>query len=226
MALLIVFGAVLGAALWARLPETRPVSATETLSPLAAAGRILAHQEFLLAALSSSLIYSALFTWLTTSPFLMIDGLGYSTGAAAMVLGMASAGYMAGSLGAARLSVRHASGRLVLIGAGLMLAGALSTLAVVTLIHPAPLLLLTGVLPFYIGLGIAHANALQLVMRPFGDMAGQASAWLGLVQQLAGVAISTAAVAFGGGVVAILAMIGCCAVLMVVSVAIVRNVPG
>ena len=81
MALLIVFGVVLGMALWARLPETRPVTATETLSPIAAAGRILTHKEFLLAAASSSLIYSALFTWLTTSPFLMIDGLGYSTGA-------------------------------------------------------------------------------------------------------------------------------------------------
>jgi hypothetical protein len=104
-----------------------------------------------------------------------------------------------------------------------MLAGALSSLAAVTLVRPGPLLLLAGVLPFYVGLGIAHANALQLVMRPFGEMAGQASAWLGLVQQLSGVAISTAAVAMGGGVAAMWAMIGCCAVLMVVAVVIARG---
>jgi hypothetical protein len=153
----------------------------------------------------------------------MIGGLGYSTGVAAMVLGFASAGYMAGSLGAARLSVRHASGRLVRMGAGLMLAGALSTLAAVTLVRPGPLLLLAGVLPFYIGLGIAHANALQLVMRPFGEMAGQASAWLGMVQQLSGVAVSTAAVTVGGGVAAVWAMIGCCVALIVVACVIARE---
>jgi hypothetical protein len=43
------------------------------------------------------------------------------------------------------------------------------------------------------------------------------------VQQLSGVAISTAAVAMGGGVAAMWAMIGCCAVLMVVAVVIARG---
>jgi DHA1 family bicyclomycin/chloramphenicol resistance-like MFS transporter len=214
---------LLGGVLWARLPETRPASASQALSPLAAAGRILTHRDFVLAVASSSLIYSALFTWLTTSPFLMINGLGFSTGATATVLGVASAGYMAGSFGSARLSVRHASKLLVLIGAGVMLAGTLSCLLVLTIAVPGPLLLLVGVMPVYVGLGIAHANALQLVMRPFGEIAGQASAWLGLLQQLSGVAISTTAVAFGGGIAAIWAMIGCCVALVCVAVVISRR---
>ena len=50
------------------------------------------------------------------------------------------------------------------------------------------------VLPFYLGLGFTHANALQIVMRPFPHMAGQASAWLGLLQQVGGVVVSVIAV--------------------------------
>ena len=36
-------------------------------------------------------------------------------------------------------------------------------------------------------------------MRPFAHMAGQASAWLGLIQQLGGIFFSLIAAALGGG---------------------------
>jgi len=82
------------------------------------------------------------------------------------------------------------------------------------------------ILPFYLGLGFTHANALQIVMRPFPHMAGQASAWLGLLQQVCGVAVSVLAVKAGAGFTAIGVMIGCCAALLVASLVLPRLLVG
>ena len=68
---------------------------TQSPSPLAAAREVLVNPRFLLGALITMLLYSALFTWISTSPFLMIDRLGFSTIDAAIVLGLGSLGYMA-----------------------------------------------------------------------------------------------------------------------------------
>jgi hypothetical protein len=43
-------------------------------------------------------------------------------------------------------------------------------------------------------------------MRPFAHIAGQASAWLGLAQQLGGIAFALIAAAFGGGMATPLVM--------------------
>jgi DHA1 family bicyclomycin/chloramphenicol resistance-like MFS transporter len=163
------------------------------------------------------LLYSALFTWLTTSPFLMMDGLGFSTIDVSIVLGLGSLGYMAGSLATARLAARHKPERLVALGAPLMLAGALGALLALTRASPGPFTTLVMVLPFYVGLGFTHANALQIVMRPFPHMAAQASAWLGLLQQVGGVLVSVLAVKAGAGTTAIGVMIACCIGLLLAS---------
>ncbi len=219
MGCLLVYGIVLLGAVVIGLPETRPQSAAHERapSPLAAAREILTHPRFIYGALVTMLLYSALFTWLTTSPFLMIDGLGFSTTDVAVVLGLGSLGYMAGSLISARLAGRHSPERLVALGAPLMLAGALGGLIALTRESPGPFATLAMVTPFYLGLGFTHANALQLVMRPFPHMAGQASAWLGLLQQVGGVVVSVLAVKAGAGLAAVGVMIGCCAALLLAS---------
>lgn len=219
MGFLLIYGVVLLAAIVLRLPETRPASsALETSpSPLAAAREVLANPRFIYGALITVLLYSALFTWISTSPFLMMDGLGFATTDAAIVLGLGSLGYMAGSLATARLAARHPPERLVALGAPLMLAGALGALFALSRASPGPFATLLLVLPFYVGLGLTHANALQIVMRPFPHMAGQASAWLGLLQQVGGVVVSVLAVKAGAGFAAIGVMIGCCVALVLAS---------
>ena len=221
LALLILYGLGLAAAVLARLPETRPAGITP-VSPFTAAGEILTHGGFQFGCLTTVLLYSALFTWLTTSPFLMIDQLGFSTAAAAMVLGIASLGYMCGSLIAARLTVRHPPERILMWGAALMLAGTITCLLALSRPKPSSLVTLIAILPFYIGLGFAHANALQITMRPFPHIAGQASAWLGLAQQIGGVLISMLAVRLGAGLAAVGVMIACCAALLLVAWALPR----
>jgi DHA1 family bicyclomycin/chloramphenicol resistance-like MFS transporter len=219
MGLLLVYGLLLMAAIVWRLPETLPAQAagTKPPTPLAAAREILTSLHFLAGACVTMLLYSALFTWLTTSPFLMMDGLGFSTIDVSIVLGLGSLGYMAGSLATARLAARHKPERLVALGAPLMLAGALGALLALTRASPGPFTTLVMVLPFYVGLGFTHANALQIVMRPFPHMAAQASAWLGLLQQVGGVLVSVLAVKAGAGTTAIGVMIACCIGLLLAS---------
>lgn len=219
MAVLIVYGLGLIAAILIGLAETRPASVRgkELRSPLATAREVVTDPRFLIGASMSMLLYSALFTWISTSPFLMMDQLGFSRVEAGIVLGFGSLGYMGGSLASARLAVRHGPERLIALGAPLMLAGAIGCLVALSREAPGPIGTLAMVFPFYVGLGFAHANAIQMVMRPFPHMAGQASAWLGLLQQVAGVAVSVIAVWLGAGFAAIGVMIACCAALVLVS---------
>jgi|LNFM01.1.fsa_nt_gb DHA1 family bicyclomycin/chloramphenicol resistance-like MFS transporter len=226
MGLLFIYGFLLLAAVVLRLPETRPPAVANAPTPLAAAREVLSHPRFIYGGLITMLLYSALFTWISTSPFLMIDGLGFSTTGAAVVLGLGSLGYMGGSLISARLAGRMPPERLISIGAPLMLAGAIGGYIALSRSDPGPVVTLIMILPFYLGLGFTHANALQIVMRPFPHMAGQASAWLGLLQQVCGVAVSVLAVKAGAGFTAIGVMIGCCAALLVASLVLPRLLVG
>ena len=224
MGLLFVYGVLLLAATVLLLPETRPPTAAghPPLSPLAAAREVMTNRRFIYGATITMLLYAGLFTWITTSPFLMIDTLGFSPTGAAAVLGLGSLGYMTGSLISARLAGRITPERLVSIGAPLMLAGAIGGYFALSRSSPSPFLTLLLILPFYLGLGFTHANALQIVMRPFPHMAGQASAWLGLMQQIGGVLVSVIAVRAGAGFAAIAVVIACCAALVVTSIALPR----
>ncbi len=226
MGLLFVYGFLLLAAVVLRLPETRPPTVADTPTPFAAARELLTHPRFIYGATITMLLYSALFTWISTSPFLMIDVLGFSTTGAAVVLGLGSLGYMGGSLISARLAGRITPERLVAAGAPLMLAGAIGGYFALSRANPGPVVTLIMILPFYLGLGFTHANAIQIVMRPFPHMAGQASAWLGLLQQVGGVVVSVLAVRAGAGFTAIGVMIGCCAALFAASILLPRVLGG
>lgn len=226
MGLLLIYGVVLLTAVVLLLPETRPASTGHERSPVGAAREILLDPRFLFGALISMLLYSALFTWLSTSPFLMIDKLGFTPTGVAIVMGLGSLGYMAGSLGSARLAGSLPPQRLIALGAPLMLAGAIGGMLALSRANPGPYTTLVAVLPFYVGLGFTHANALQIVMRPFPHMAGQASAWLGVMQQVAGVVISMLAVRAGAGFAAIGVMIGCCVALLLASAVVPRLMDG
>lgn len=58
--------------------------------------------------------------------------------------------------------------------------------------------ILVRVAPFYVGWGLAQPMAIATAMRPFADMAGRASAWLDLAQQLGRIRLSLLAAAYRG----------------------------
>ena len=223
LALLPIYGAVLALAVVGWLPETRPQQPVRQASPLEVATEILTNRHFVLGGAASTLIYSSLFTWLTTSPFLLMDRMGFSTVAAAFVFGTGAGLYIATNLATSRLARHVRPTRLMTWGAVAMLTGSATTLSALGWPGLGPVALIVAMAPFYIGLGLAHPNALQTVMRPFAHVAGQASAWLGLVQQFGGVVVSLVAVWLGAGLAALGVMIACCSLLLAVAVILDRH---
>jgi len=209
LAVLVLYGALLGLILWRRLPETRPAGVAEAAAVpiLTALGRLVRHRVFLIGIAALAAGYGILLTWLTTSGFLLIGTLGLSKLEATAIYTAGSAGFVSGSLVAMRLAQRLMPRYILRSAAGLLLLGTLAPSLVLWLgIHHWAVVLL-AVFPFYFGWGVGQPLAIAITMRPFPDMAGQASAWLGLFQQMGGIALSLVAAHFGGGLATPLVML-------------------
>lgn len=201
IAVLVVFGAALSAVLWRLLPETRPthVHGATDISVFRALGHLVRHRAFVIGSSALAAGYGVLLTWLTTSAFLLVGTLGMSKLEASAIYALGSGGYVAGALLAARLA-QHLLPRFILrIGAGLILLGTILPAIGLGLGFHHWAAVLPMVFPFYFGWGLAQPMAIAVTMRPFPEMAGQASAWLGLLQQLGGILLSLVAAHYGGG---------------------------
>jgi DHA1 family bicyclomycin/chloramphenicol resistance-like MFS transporter len=162
---------------------------------------------FLRGALIFALGYGALFTWLSTAPFLLIGELGFAPTAAALIFAVGPVGFISGSLLSARFSGLWSPERIVLAGAIVALAGLLAAYVLVAARRADPVILGATMLPFYIGWGIIQPQAVAVAMMPFRHMAGQASSWLGAIQQLGGIVLGAIAVYCGGGRASLLVMV-------------------
>ena len=72
--------------------------------------------------------------------------------------------------------------------------------------HHHWVLMLVTLSPYYVGWGLAQPMATAIAMRPFPQMAGQASAWLGIAQQVGGMGFAIVAAQLGGGIVTLVVM--------------------
>lgn len=208
LAVLVLYGAVLGLILWRRLPESRPAGVAEAaaIPILTALGRLVRHRVFLIGIAALAAGYGILLTWLTTSGFLLIGTLGLSKLEATAIYTAGSAGFVSGSLVAMRLAQRLMPRYILRTAAGLLLLGTLAPSLVLWLGIHHWAVVLVAVFPFYFGWGVGQPLAIAITMRPFPEMAGQASAWLGLFQQMGGIALSLVAAHFGGGLATPLTM--------------------
>jgi DHA1 family bicyclomycin/chloramphenicol resistance-like MFS transporter len=135
--------------------------------------------------------FAGLMAYTIGAPFVFIDLLGLAPNQFGMLAVFSVAGYLAGSLVAARLSRRLAPPRLMPIGLALCVAGggAMSgfalggVLTVPAVIGPMAI--------FSSGLGFVFASGIAGAMAPFPQVAGVASAWLGFLQMLVAAATTT-----------------------------------
>ncbi|WP_333825101.1 multidrug effflux MFS transporter [Pinisolibacter sp.] len=205
---LVLYGAILTTVLWRRLPETRPaaVGGGDGISIVAALGRLVRHRVFLIGVAALAAGYGILLTWLTTSGFLLIGTLGMSKLEASAVYTIGSAGFVSGSLVSMRLAQRLLPRHILRTAAALLILGTTMPALVLWLGFGHWAVILVTVFPFYFGWGIGQPMAIAITMQPFPEMAGQASAWLGLFQQVGGIALSLVAAHFGGGLATPLTM--------------------
>jgi DHA1 family bicyclomycin/chloramphenicol resistance-like MFS transporter len=205
---LVLYGLALLTALALRLPETRP-SAPATVAP-PSLGRVLAellrNRAFVAAASALGCGYGMLLTWLSTSAFLLIGELGMTKLEASAIYVLGSSAYLGGSLIGVRLSHRFAAIKVLRVACPLLLIGAASLSLALAEGYRHWAVILVCLAPFYCGWGLGQPMATAIALRPFAHMAGRASAWLGLIQQLGGIAFSLVAAAFGGGVATPLVM--------------------
>jgi DHA1 family bicyclomycin/chloramphenicol resistance-like MFS transporter len=208
VAVLALYGTLLALTAWRRLPETRPADLADgaKVSIRRALVTLARHRAFLTGAAALACGYGMLFTWLSTSAFLLIGALGMSKAQASAIYALGSVGFLSGSLIGMRLA-RSLPPLAVLRWASLLLLlGAAAPALALVEVRPHWAVMFVCVLPFYVGWGVAQPMAIAIAMRPFAEMAGQASAWLGLIQQFGGIALSFVAAGLGGGLATPLTM--------------------
>lgn len=193
---LAAFGAAALAGVFLLLPETNMRRDPEATRPRRLARNyvtLLMHRRYMGYLLIVAFSYSAIFSFISGSSFLMVDVLGLSPSLYGFSFATVVVGYMIGTFGAGRLTRRLGIDRMIVIGstvaclggivmAACALAGYLSALAVV-----GPMMVVM------IGLGFVLPNATAGAIAPFATMTGLASALMGFCQMgmaaLVGIAV-------------------------------------
>jgi MFS transporter, DHA1 family, multidrug resistance protein len=218
---LTVVGVVILLAVRLLLRETnprRPAAADPAPGLLAACSTLLADRRYVGFTLAVAFVFAGLMAFAAGGPFVFIELLGLSPDHYGMLAVFTVVGYLAGSLGAGRLSRRMRLERLVGIGIAGVLAGGGSMLLLAWAQAPSVVAVIAPMALFTAGMGIVLPAGIAGAMAPFPDIAGAASALLGFVQMLTagaaslatgllphGSALPMAAVIAGGAALAALA---------------------
>jgi MFS transporter, DHA1 family, multidrug resistance protein len=180
-----IFAAMAAVAYGAVLGETHH-STRIPLNPLAIAKTYIGlttDRRFLVPAATVSLIMGGLFAMFSAAPRVLIEGLGFTP----IQLGLFFAGtvlmvFTAGML-ATKLAPRFGLDRSIQSGLWLASAGSIAIL-LVSVLSPAFLPFLGGMLVFLLGMGIVNPLGSAQSLSPFGEKAGAASALLGFWQMM------------------------------------------
>ncbi len=190
--LLTVVGAVMLTAVTFGLPESLPVERRRTgglSASVAPFRRLAADRVFVGYALAMGLAFGAMFAYISGSPFVLEDIYGVSPQMFGLFFGVNALGIVMVSQVGVRLIERVGSRLLLATGLGTAVTGGLLLLAVVTLggglavILPALFLVVASI-------GLTSPNATALAMADHPDIAGSASALLGLTQFIIGALVA------------------------------------
>ncbi|NLH83124.1 MAG: multidrug effflux MFS transporter [Phyllobacteriaceae bacterium] len=206
---LVIYAVVLLVTLLLRLPETRPahVHGADRVSIVKALGHFSRTRAFVVGCLAVGTGYGALYSWLTTSAFLLVGRLGYSKVEASWVYTAGAIGFLLGGMIAMRLARHMTPQRVLRIAAAAMIVGTTAPLAFVLAGAAHWAVLLVALFPYYVGWGLAQPMATAIGMRPFPEMAGQASAWIGIAQQVGGMGFAVVAAGLGGNTATLVVMV-------------------
>jgi DHA1 family bicyclomycin/chloramphenicol resistance-like MFS transporter len=183
-----------------RLMETRAGSRGGGWSGIwRGAGSLLRNPAFAAYALQSTFAIAVFFSFIAGAPYFMIDMLGRSATEYGLYFMLVSAGFMAGNLLAARITLRVGIDRMILAGTALALAATLVTFALLLSWGWTPLALFGPMLlaAFANGLTIPNAQAGAISVDPL--LAGTASGLAGFLQMFTAAVVSQAVGALQNG---------------------------
>jgi DHA1 family bicyclomycin/chloramphenicol resistance-like MFS transporter len=184
-----VIAAVLLAACWVLLPETRPAAVRAAAPRRNRPLRSLLADRYLRGFLAMSALFGVvLFTYISMSAFVLQEDYGLGPVAYAWLFGANSIGLVLGSQLSARLVGRVGAPRTLTWGV-LVTSGA-STVSAAALVFSAPLVVLLPPLWLVLaGLGMSLGTSTGLALSPHPADAGAAAALLGAGQFLLGAAV-------------------------------------
>lgn len=188
--LLTGFGAALCVTVVIGLPETnrhRDPTATDPARVACNFAAILATPSFRAYAVAGACAYAGMFAFISGSSFVLVDGYGVSPQVYGVYFALAVAGYLAGTLIAARWTARlgidamlRAAG-LVMSGGGIAMVVAVSSgLAAPGSLGAPAIGALMAV--YCVGFGMCIPNAAAGAIAPFPKLAGTAASALGVLQ--------------------------------------------
>jgi DHA1 family bicyclomycin/chloramphenicol resistance-like MFS transporter len=190
--LLLALGALAGAIVWLKLPETLRRRAPEPVSLLSVFRTylgILRSRSFVAHLAIATCAFLGLFSWISTAAFVLQDIYGLSALNFGFTFAAGSAGYLVGTAIAARVVQHWGIDRTIGAGCLGMACGGFVMLSALALGWLLPAALVIGMAFYLAGMGLvlpqAHAGALL----PFPERAGAASSLMGLVQQTSAAAI-------------------------------------
>lgn len=186
------YGVLILIATWFRLHETnlhRDPGATDAGQLLRNYAMLLRHRAYMGYVLVTALIFAGIFSFISGSSFVLVDGLGISPEVYGLCFAVIVLGFMIGSLLAGRLTLRLGIDRMIAIGTAVAVAGGLAMCASAL----AGLFSVPAVIgPFFlfmIGAGLTLPNGLAGAIGPFPTLAGTASALLGFIQMSVAAAV-------------------------------------
>ena len=206
---LAVTGAVVWLSVFRALPETnrfRDPTATNPVRILRNYRTLLAHPLYRAYLAASVLSFTGVFVFISGVAFVLIGDMGMRPDAFGAAFGLAAAGFVIGAQFNARTVRRwgietmcRRGAVIVALGGLTMLALALLRFAVPAVGHPAAVI--APMIFMLVGTGLVLPNAMAGAVSPFPQMAGTASALLGLLQfgfaALVGVLVGFAIEAIG-----------------------------
>lgn len=189
-ALLASFGALLCVGVALGLPETnrhRDPTATDPARLARNFAAILATRSFLAHAAAAACAYAGLFAFISGSSFVFVDGYGVSPQIYGFCFALAVAGYLIGTLIAARQVQRIGTSVLLRVAGWVMCAGGIGMAAMVAsgFAAPGPIgaaLVAAAMAVYCVGFGMCNPGAAAGAIAPFPRLAGTAAAALGALQ--------------------------------------------
>jgi DHA1 family bicyclomycin/chloramphenicol resistance-like MFS transporter len=199
------------------LPETRPRRG-EPIS-LAAMARgyaaVASHRGFLAYLGIITATYGGLFAWVAGASIVLQGVYGLSPFAFGLLFPLGGAGYVIGTVIAARRVIRLGLDRMIGVGVLLVACGGLAAAAVVAANMHAAIWLVLAMALYLAGVGLSMPQSMAGALTPFPDRAGTASALMGFTQQSVAAIVAAATGGYLGSsawpVAGVVAVMGCLA---------------
>ncbi|QCK85852.1 multidrug effflux MFS transporter [Phreatobacter aquaticus] len=188
-AIMLIYAACALVLVMVQLPETLRERSTAPISPigiLRTFGTIVVDRTFLANTLIFAAGYSGLFSFISSSSFILQGVYGLGPIGAGASFSTCVIGFVSGSIIGTPLVARLGEDMAIRIGIGLQALGALAMAAALGIGGLGLAGILAPMAAYTLGFGITMPQTLSAAMKPFPDKAGAASSLAGFIQMSSG----------------------------------------